>query len=486
MATYLAGMAVGEFDLREYQIGSLPFWDAIDTTLLEPTGTPLTGEAFAISGAGNSTYKRLSRTIEVPSDGGQLSFSVDRATEQGWDYFFIEARTPGENDWTTLPDVNGHAKRRAPFGFVPEEHPFLRHYLTCDVVFRRCDPRGTTGRWWAISGFADGYEAWTVDLSAWSGRSVRVSLTLVTDFLFPFHGVFVDDIVGPGGEGSTSFEDDGDTFDGWTVPGAPKGSIDNENDWIVGSAADAPANFGVVAGWSFAKHEQILAFEAELFGPYPFEAGGGVVDDGPFGFALENQTRPFYAPGFFLDPTHPNDSVVVHELAHQWVGDSLAVEDWSNIWLNEGFATYTEWLWSEHEGLGTAQEIFDGIYQGIPARDPFWSVVIGDPGRRSLFDFSVYARGAMTLHRLRLAVGDDAFFQILRTWTTQNAGSNVSTDDFIALAESISGRQLDGLFDRWLFTASKPSIPAAAATAASRDATTFYADLARQLQVRER
>ena len=78
-----------------------------------------------------------------------------------------------------------------------------------------------------------------------------------------------------------------------------------------------------------------------------------------------------YATAFFSDPNEPDDSVVVHELAHQWVGDSLAVERWSEIWLNEGFATYTEWLWSEHEGLGTAQEIFDGTYEGIPAEDPF-------------------------------------------------------------------------------------------------------------------
>ena len=163
-----------------------------------------------------------------------------------------------------------------------------------------------------------------------------------------------------------------------------------------------------------------------------------------------------YATAFFSDPNEPDDSVVVHELAHQWVGDSLAVERWSEIWLNEGFATYTEWLWSEHEGLGTAQEIFDGTYEGIPAEDPFWSVVIGDPGPESMFDFAVYARGAMTLHQLRLAVGDADFFQILETWTTSNAGGHVTTADFIALAEEVSGQQLDDLFETWLFTDTKP------------------------------
>ena len=167
-------------------------------------------------------------------------------------------------------------------------------------------------------------------------------------------------------EGVASFEDDGNPLDGWTATGPPATSPGNDNDWIVGSTGDAPANFGVVAEASFARQDEIIAFEEGLFGPYPFETTGGVLDEGPFQFALEVQTRPVYATAFFSNPNEPDDSVVVHELAHQWVGDSLAVERWSEIWLNEGFATYTEWLWSEHEGLGTAQEIFDEFYEGTP------------------------------------------------------------------------------------------------------------------------
>ena len=196
-----------------------------------------------------------------------------------------------------------------------------------------------------------------------------------------------------------------------------------------------------------------------------------------------------YATAFFSDPNEPDDSVVVHELAHQWVGDSLAVERWSEIWLNEGFATYTEWLWSEHEGLGTAQEIFDGTYEGIPAEDPFWSVVIGDPGPESMFDFAVYARGAMTLHQLRLAVGDADFFQILETWTTSNAGGHVTTADFIALAEEVSGQQLDDLFETWLFTDTKPVLEQTslqAQAAAGGGSTMFYANLLQRLEARQR
>jgi aminopeptidase N len=157
----------------------------------------------------------------------------------------------------------------------------------------------------------------------------------------------------------------------------------------------------------------------------------------------------------------------VHELAHQWFGDSVALAEWKHIWLNEGFAQYSEWLWSEEEGLGTAQEQFDAFY-GIPAGDPFWSVVIGDPGPELLFDGAVYHRGAMAVHALRLEVGDRDFFRILRAWTTRRAGGHGTIPQFIRLAERVSGEQLDDLFDVWLFTGSKPVLePAAAAAAAT-------------------
>src|SRR5205085_2607801 len=104
----------------------------------------------------------------------------------------------------------------------------------------------------------------------------------------------------------------------------------------------------------------------------------------------------------------------VHELAHQWFGDSVAVQEWNDIWLNEGFASYAEWLWSEKQGEGTTQEIFDFLYNNVySASDPFWQVRIGDPGAASIFDNAVYDRGAMTLHQLRRTVGDAKFFSIL-------------------------------------------------------------------------
>ena len=229
----------------------------------------------------------------------------------------------------------------------------------------------------------------------------------------------------------------------------------------------ASATFGGIAEDSLARQDEILDFLEERFSRYPFSTGGGIVDDyDNLLFALETQTRPVYSKFFFTSPPS-GDSVVVHELAHQWFGDSVALAEWKHIWLNEGFAQYSEWMWSEEEGLGTAQEQFDALYNGIPASDPFWSVVIGDPGPEFLFDIAVYFRGAMAVHALRQEVGDRDFFRILRAWTTRRAGGHGTVPQFIRLAERISGEQLDDLFQVWLFTGSKPVLEAAAAEAAT-------------------
>ena len=465
MASYLTTASVGEFDLRSYKHRGISLLDAVDPDLYAPTGAPRTGSQFAISQVGQPAYKRLARTIAVPAGGATMSFWIKRDTEANWDHVFVEAHTVGDDDWTTLRDLNGHTRDDTGFS-CPSWlglHPFLEHYQE-DNGDGTCSPAGSSGVWWARSGESEGYEQWLVDLGGYANASVEVSITYASDESVQLSGAFVDDIVVSTGAGTTSFEADGNTMDGWTVPGAPAGSPPNPNDWIVGTAADTPPPLGGTIDAAFARQGEILDFEEDVFGPYPFSAAGGIVDDTSLiGFALENQTRPIYAKGFFTDPLQA-DSVIVHELAHQWYGDSLAVAAWQHIWLNEGFATYAEWLWSEREGLGTAQEIFDFFYGAIPPDDPFWSLVIGDPGPDHLFDFPVYARGGMTLHQLRLAVGDEDFFQILRTWAQSRRGENVTTDEFIALAEQISRQDLDDLFETWLFTPGQPALPTATAT----------------------
>ena len=457
MATYLVGAGIGEFALNAYKVDKIQYVDAIDEALLV-RAAPRTGAQFVSSGQADFSYNRLTRTIDVPAGGATLSFWVNRETEPFWDFFTVEAHTLGDDsDWTTLPDVNGNASQETggPCPFWQDFHPFLEHYQT--PTEEGCEPSGTTGDWWAASGTSNGWEEWIIDLGAWAGSTVEVSLTYVSDDIIQHNGVFVDDITVSTGEGTSSFEADGDVWDGWTVPGPPEGSPVDEVDWFLATAADAPPSIGERVQASFARQDEIVSFLEGLFGPYPFHAAGGIVDDPDIFFALENQTRPIYWKGFFWDPAG-GDSVVVHELAHQWVGDSVRLADWSHIWLNEGFASYAEWLWSEREGLGTAQEIFDFWLEIFPEGDPFWDVVIGDPGPDLIFDFAVYIRGAMTLHQLRLTVGDDAFFRILEQWTRSHAGEAVTTDEFIALAESISGQELDALFDEWLFTAGRPAI----------------------------
>jgi aminopeptidase N len=224
---------------------------------------------------------------------------------------------------------------------------------------------------------------------------------------------------------------------------------------IVAVDADLPTT----VDRELARTGEVVDFLSGFFGPYPFEAMGGIVIDDPrIRFALENQTRPIYSRGFFRGPGG-GEWVIVHELAHQWFGDSVSVHDWSHIWLNEGFATYAEWLWHERRDGRSAQAIFDNAYASRGTNG--WEVPPGDPGAGNLFDGAVYERGAMTLHALRVTVGDPAFFEILKTWPREKADANATTEEFVALAERVSGRQLDDLFQAWLYEKARPPRPKA-------------------------
>jgi hypothetical protein len=462
MASYLVGASIGQLEIRSYRRDGIRYWDAVDPALFPEPFTGHTGEQFAWSQQADSSYKRLTRTISVPAGGGTLDFWANRDTEEGFDYFFVEAHTPGMDDWDTLPDLGGHTNHNTAPACPAwlEEHPFLLHYQRPDPNGAdECLPDGSSGEWFARSGTGGGWEPWSVDLSHWAGSDVEVSLTYVSDGGIQLNGVQIDDIVTPAGPGSTSFEADGNVRDGWVSTGPPAGSPGNLNNWKVGTAADTPPGLGDIALASLDRQPEILAFESATFGPYPFKFAGGIVDNVSVGFSLENQTRPIYSPFAFFNELD-GELTVVHELAHQWFGDSVAVQRWKHIWLNEGFATYAEWLWSEDQGLGTAQEIFGFWYDIVfsDPDDPFWDLRIGNPGPVHLFDFPVYIRGGMTLHQLRLRIGDGDFFRILRRWTALNFGGHGTTAEFIELAERISGRQLDDLFQTWLFTRGRPDI----------------------------
>ncbi|MBB6345025.1 M1 family metallopeptidase [Nonomuraea muscovyensis] len=189
---------------------------------------------------------------------------------------------------------------------------------------------------------------------------------------------------------------------------------------------------------------------SKVFGRYPFSSTGGVVDDFSAGYALETQTKPMYG-GFA-----PDESIIAHELAHQWFGNSVSIRRWQDLWLNEGFATYAEWLWSEHRGRTTADAHFAAL-RARPASDAFWTYPPGRARPDDLFNDAVYKRGAMTLHALREEIGDQTFFALLREWVERHKYGNATTEQFVTLAEQRSGRQLDALFDAWLFQPERPA-----------------------------
>jgi aminopeptidase N len=191
---------------------------------------------------------------------------------------------------------------------------------------------------------------------------------------------------------------------------------------------------------------------SQVFGPYPFEETGAIVDDMPeAGFSLEVQSKPAYS-------AVRSESTIVHELAHQWFGDSVSVARWKDIWLNEGFATYAQWLWAEHQGTRSAHDSFRAAYDARPADSSFWQIEVADPQRDTMFASAVYQRGAMTLQMLRERIGDRAFFRLLPAWTRLHRYGNADTAGFIRLAERVSGQKLGDLFRTWLFTTGKPAL----------------------------
>ena len=207
----------------------------------------------------------------------------------------------------------------------------------------------------------------------------------------------------------------------------------------------------VAARQEYALTGQVTDFWVKEFGPYPFTSTGAIIDHVPgVGFSLETQTRPLY--GFAPDP-----STVAHELAHQWFGDDVSVASWRDIWLNEGFASFAEFLWTEHIGGASTWVEAQGAFDNLSKSTKFWDQAIADPQRNTMFSKAVYQRGALTLAALRHRIGNTRFFALLRTWTRTHRYGNASTAQFIALADQISGQHLDHFFQIWLYTKSRPA-----------------------------
>jgi hypothetical protein len=246
-------IATGDFLQVTDPAGSFPqfeSWPAAEyRSGLSGPFDPHTGQSFMWSDRADEAYKRLSRTITVPAGGATLSFWTSYNLELDFDYMIVEAHTVGQDDWTTLPDANGHTSADLstdqactggwsnPADEANFLHPFLTRYQTFDPATGTCSSTGSSGQWNAANGASGGWQQFSIDLGAYANSQVEVSITSVSDWgLQQFPGVFIDDIEVTTGEGSTSFEDDGDPMDGWTVPGAPQDDQGiegpNRNDWV--------------------------------------------------------------------------------------------------------------------------------------------------------------------------------------------------------------------------------------------------------------
>ncbi|MGX5188946.1 M1 family metallopeptidase [Streptomyces avermitilis] len=209
-----------------------------------------------------------------------------------------------------------------------------------------------------------------------------------------------------------------------------------------------------------AKLPEIMEWEENNFGPYPFSSTGAIVDrKNDAGYALETQNRPVF-------PGAPDTGTLVHELAHQWYGDSVTPKSWRDMWLNEGFATYAEWLWQEDHGGETAQETFDALYRGDGGGDGAadkarWAFPPGKPpGAAHISDRPVYERGAMVIHKIRETVGDDTFYDIIQGWAATHRHGNANTADFTAYVEKKApGKDFSAIWDDWLYGEGKPAKP---------------------------
>ena len=212
----------------------------------------------------------------------------------------------------------------------------------------------------------------------------------------------------------------------------------------------------VRAATAAAATPEMLRFLSGWFGRYPFSTYGIMVPDGgPRSLAFEAQTFSLIASDLFRDSTLAS-AILAHELAHQWFGDSVSPKTWDETWLNEGFATYAEWLWSDHALGDPLQGEVDRAVNAV-RRSP--DVATDDPGVDEMFGTAPYERGALTLHALRLTIGDEMFVKILRTYVERFGGKTATTEDFISVANEVSGQNLTRFFRSWLGPGPLPELP---------------------------
>lgn len=223
-----------------------------------------------------------------------------------------------------------------------------------------------------------------------------------------------------------------------------------------------PARLQDAVTSAFADHGRMMAFFVDCFGPYPYASYDVVVTDDALEIPLESATLSTFGSNHATRDWE-NQRLIAHELAHQWFGNCLTAAQWRDIWLHEGFACYAEWLWSQEVGLDSTQEQAARHHQGLAAQSQ--DLLLCDPGPKNMFDDRVYKRGALTLHALRGAIGDEAFFAVLRGFVADHRHRVVSTSDLekaiCRVLGPTGGEQVRRtVLDPWLRSPALPPIPA--------------------------
>ena len=201
------------------------------------------------------------------------------------------------------------------------------------------------------------------------------------------------------------------------------------------------------------KQQAMLDYFETVFGPYPFENYQVVVHEEALEIPLEAHGLSIFG----INHLRRNERLIAHELAHQWFGNSLGIGHWRDIWLNEGFACYAEWLWADH---ADQMPIDDSVRTHYDKLTPM-RFTLADPGPRDMFDDRVYKRGAITLHALRRSVGDTVFFNTVRDYVAANADGIVDTQTLIdAFARNgADAAQVTGILEAWVQRAELPECP---------------------------
>jgi aminopeptidase N len=226
----------------------------------------------------------------------------------------------------------------------------------------------------------------------------------------------------------------------------------------------APA---VMKDWlepALARTPDHLAWLESRVGGYPFDAYGILAADRSFFFALETQTLSLFSArdlDAFEVPAELYEPIMVHELAHQWFGDSVAVRRWRDLWLSEGHATWYEWEYArERFGFGFEEAMRETYAAGNQLRAEYGPVARPRSSEGfDLFSPNVYSGGALVLYALRQELGDLVFREIERAWLREHRGESAGTEDFVALASEVAGRDLGPFLRQWLYETTTPPMP---------------------------